>query len=105
MLAMIGSAIDGTEPHTLIIGLVIFCVPALMFMIYGIIDKRAVMFAVHAVFLAFWAFVVISNAEDFGKSFSAVAADQVYMLSVLMAVVISFAVWFVVIRAFFRRKN
>ena len=105
MLAMIGNAIDGSQPHTLIIGLVVFCVPALMFMIYGIIDKRAVMFAVHAVFLAFWTFVVMNNTDDFGEAFTAVAADQGYLLSVLLAVVISIVIWYFVIRFFFPRRS
>lgn len=105
MLTMMGNAIDGSSPNTLIIGLVIFCVPALMFMVYGIIDRRAVMFAVHAFFLAFWAFVVINNTEEFGKSLAAVAADTSYTLSVLFAVLISVGVWYLVIRFKFPRRR
>ena len=105
MFAMIGKAIDGSQPHTLMLGLAVFCVPAIMFTVYGIIDKRGVMFAVHAFFLAFWIFVVINNAGDFGESFTAVMTDASYLLVFLLTVVISFFVWFFVIKFFFARRS
>ena len=105
MIAMIGNMIDGSRPGSLVIGLMLFVVPALMFTVWGIIDKRGVMFAVHAIFLAFWVFVILNNRDDFGTAFNEVLANPADLGTCLLAFVISFFVWFFVIRLFFRRKG
>ena len=104
MLAMIGKAIDGSQPDTLVIGVTLFLVPALMFMVWGIIDGRGVMFAVHAFFLAFWVFVIIKNLDDFRDSFHSVLSDTRYLMSFFVVLIVSFFIWFFVIRFFFRRR-
>ena len=105
MFAMIGKAIDGSNPQSLITGLAVFCVPAVMFVIYGIKDKRGVMFAVHAFFLAFWIFVVINNAEDFRKSFNLMVSDTGDLLFFMLVVIVLFFIWFFIIKFFFKRRN
>ena len=101
MFAMIGNMIDGSQPYALIIGHALLFIPALMFTVWGIKDRRGVMFAVHAVLLAFWTYVVVKNVDEFRESFYAVTADTGYLVAFMIAVIGSFFVWFFVIRHFF----
>ena len=102
---MIDNAVDGTQSQYLIMGLAIFIVPALMFMIHGIKEKRAIMFMIHAFILAFWTYVWILNTEDFSKSALAIFSDTTDILVLLAEIAVLFFFWMFIIRFFFRRKN
>ena len=102
---MIDNVVDGTQSQYLIMGLVIFIIPALMFMIYGIKEKRAIMFTIHAFIIAFWAYVWMINTDDFSKSAVAIFSDATNILVLLVEIVILCLFWLFIIRFFFRKKG
>ena len=102
---MFSSVVDGSNPASLALGFTMLFIPALIFMIYGIIDKRGVMFAVHALLLAFYVFALVVNPEDYLKSFNAALSNTRYLLSLMLDAAIAAVVCFFIIKLFFRRKS
>ena len=86
-------------------GTILFLVPAVMFLIRGITDKRGVMFAVHMIFTAFWVRVIWLNAPDYLVSLKHVIADLGYFLGCTALLIVSVLVWYAVIHYFFPKKN
>ena len=108
MLALIHKAGDLgsiSGSLSLVVTMILFIVPAFMFFVRSLTDKRPVMFAVHAFFLAFWTYVIVTNSAEYLESFKDVLSDQASTLACAMALILSALIWYLVIHFFFPRKN
>ena len=89
----------------MIVGTILFLVPAIMFTIRGITDKRGVMFAIHAIFLAFWVRVITINAAGYLDALQVALRDRTTLMVSALALAGSVLLWYVVICRFFPKKN
>ena len=89
----------------LLVGTILFLVPAIMFTIRGITDKRGVMFAIHTIFLAFWVRVIMVNAAGYLDALRVALHDRATLLASSLALAGSVLLWYVVISRFFPKRN
>ncbi len=89
----------------LIVGTIVFLVPAIMFMLRGITDKRGVMFAIHTIFVAFWVRVISTNAQGYLDALKVALHDRTTLLVSSLALAGSVLLWYMVISRYFPKKN
>jgi len=89
----------------LIVGTIVFLVPAIMFTIRGITDKRSVMFAIHVILLALWVRIITTNASGYLDALQFALRDMTTLMVSALALAGSVLLWYVVICRCFPKKN
>ena len=105
ILTKLNMTVAAADAAPLVAGTIVFLVPALMFTIRGITDKRGVMFAIHAIFLAFWVRVITINAAGYLDALQVALRDRTALLVSSLVLAGSVLLWYVVISRYFPKKN
>ncbi|MBQ9826512.1 MAG: hypothetical protein IJM61_04960 [Firmicutes bacterium] len=105
ILTKLNMTVAAADAAPLVAGTIVFLVPALMFTIRGITDKRGVMFAIHTIFLAFWVRLITLHDDEYLDALQAILRDRTALLVSSLVLAGSVLLWYVVISRYFPKKN
>ena len=97
--------IDGADPVSLLYGTCIIVVPAIVFMIHGIVAGRGVMFAVHMLLLAFYAYCFWDIRNEYADAFLMASGSVKDMLTLFVCILIPVVVCVFIANRFFPQKK